>query len=204
VARNAILLLFAFTSLDDERPISEIAECLIHIWYSAFLPAGLLSSLKSRVSPLISAVCTEISNREPDDLHKHVWKFRSGSSFCLNLQKKEWHRLERSFNIPEGFGFEEAWKLRAATVMAPERADYRDRWYYKDATTSMRLAKHRFREDGLLLPFGHPRIGFDLPNPCVVSAPELVETTNLRKDIFPDTERLAYERQIGSSRWLAH
>lgn len=49
-------------------------------------------------------------------------------------------------------------------TLAPGRADYRDRWYFKDASPFMRVAKQRFREDGLLLPFGHPRIGFDIPN----------------------------------------
>ncbi|KAI1779113.1 hypothetical protein F4818DRAFT_403367 [Hypoxylon cercidicola] len=31
----------------------------------------------------------------------------------------------------------------------------------------MRVAKERFRKDGLVLPFGHPRLGFDYPNPTI-------------------------------------
>ncbi|KAF2714991.1 hypothetical protein K504DRAFT_395900 [Pleomassaria siparia CBS 279.74] len=171
VARNAILLLFAFTSLDQERPIPEIAEGLIHLWYSAFLPADLLSSLQSRVGTLISPVCIGIKDKATGTLHKKRWKFRSGSTLRLNLEKNEWLRLEQSLHVPEGLGFEEARKIRSATVMAPGRMDYRDRWYYKDATPSMRLAKQRFREDGLLLSFGHPRIGFDSPNPTLFQTP---------------------------------
>jgi hypothetical protein len=49
-------------------------------------------------------------------------------------------------------------------VVSPERADYRDRWYYKDAYLSMRLAKRKFRIDGLLLLFGHPRTDFNVSN----------------------------------------
>ncbi|KAF2875898.1 hypothetical protein BDV95DRAFT_285156 [Massariosphaeria phaeospora] len=165
VARNITLLLFAFTSLDDERPVSETAEGLIHLWYSAFLPNTLLDSVKARVGSLVKAVCTGIANKASGTLHKKRWKFRSGNTLHLSLQKKDWLRLGQFLHLPEGIGLEEARRLRCATVMAPERTDYRERWYYKDATPSMRLAKHRFREDGLLLPFGHPRIGFDTPNP---------------------------------------
>jgi hypothetical protein len=168
VARNAILLLFAFASLDNERPILEIAECLIHIWYSAFLPARLLSSLVSSVCPLITAVCTGLTNEALGTLHKKSWKFRCGT-LSLNLQKKAWLQLEQLLTVPEGLEFEEARKIRDATVMAPERKDYRDRWFNKDATPSMRVAKHQFREDGLLLPFGHPRTEFEPPNPYVLS-----------------------------------
>ncbi|KAF2644956.1 hypothetical protein P280DRAFT_504434 [Massarina eburnea CBS 473.64] len=171
VARNTILLLFAFASLDQERPITEIAECLIHLWYSAFLPASLVSSLRSRVGPLVSPTYNETAYKAQETIHKKMWKFRSGNTLLVNLQKKEWRRLEQFLHVPEGLGFEEAKKTRSATVMAPERTDYRDRWYYKDATPSMRLAKHRFREDGLLLPFGHPRSEFNSPNPTLFQTP---------------------------------
>ncbi|KAI1270313.1 hypothetical protein F5Y18DRAFT_367881 [Xylariaceae sp. FL1019] len=35
----------------------------------------------------------------------------------------------------------------------------------------MRLSKQRFRQDGLLLPFGHPRSGFKVPNPTLFQMP---------------------------------
>jgi len=60
---------------------------------------------------------------------------------------------------------EYAKEIRKATTLAPERADYRDRWYFKETFPFTRVAKQRFQEDGLLLPFGHPRQGFDVPNP---------------------------------------
>ncbi|CAJ2509989.1 Uu.00g058890.m01.CDS01 [Anthostomella pinea] len=65
----------------------------------------------------------------------------------------------------------EARKIQTAVILAPERTDYRDRWYYKDVTPFMRLSKQRFRQDGLLLPFGHPRSGFDLPSPTLFQTP---------------------------------
>ncbi|KAF2792338.1 hypothetical protein K505DRAFT_307801 [Melanomma pulvis-pyrius CBS 109.77] len=166
VARNAILLLFVLTSLEDpQRSITGIAESVIHIWYSALLPANLLSSLQSEVKPLIAAVCAKIAKRAPDAVLGKTWTFASGSTLRLSLRQQEWLRLERFSDVPTGFGVEEAKKVRAAIVLAPERMDYRERWYYKDTNPFMRLSKQRFREDGLLLPFGHPRMGFDVPNP---------------------------------------
>jgi hypothetical protein len=73
--------------------------------------------------------------------------------------------LHKFLDVPEGLTREDAGKIRAATNLAPERADYRDRWYFKDETHFRCIAKQRFREDGLLLPFGHPRQGFNIPNP---------------------------------------
>jgi len=174
VARNVILLLYGFTSIDDEQPTLHIAEALIHTWYSAFLPASLLSSLRSRVGSLINAVCTGISNKAPESVHKKTWKFRSGSTLRLSLQKQDWLRLERYLQVPKHLDFNEARKIRSVIVLAPERVDYRERWYYKDASPSMRLAKQRFREDGLLLPFGHPRVEFDTPNPYVLLVSNLL------------------------------
>lgn len=43
---------------------------------------------------------------------------------------------------------ESAAQIRTAVTLAPERADYRDRWYFKEASPAMRIAKQRFREDG--------------------------------------------------------
>jgi hypothetical protein len=205
VARNTILLLFAFTSLAQECPIPEIAEGLIHIWYSAFLPSSLASALQSRIAPLVSAVCSTIADKAPETLHRETWKFHSKNTLCLSLRRKEWLRLEEVLHVPEGLGFEKARKIRSDTVMAPARADYRDRWYYKDATPSMRLAKHRFRQDGLLLPFGHLRFEYTSPNPYVLSVPEFATTAiNFRKNTLPNPEYLAYGRQSGSSEWLVH
>lgn len=94
-----------------------------------------------------------------------TWTFTSGNTLRLVLRKEDWLILQTYLDIPDGLTKEEASNIRAATTLALERADYRDRWYFKDQTPFIRLAKQRFREDGLLLPFGHPRLGFNIPNP---------------------------------------
>lgn len=74
VARNAILLLLALTSQDStnlgetEEPNTptDIAEALIHIWYSASIPSSVLSLLQNRVKPLIVELCGRIADRPPN------------------------------------------------------------------------------------------------------------------------------------------
>jgi hypothetical protein len=54
----------------------------------------------------------------------------------LNLRKDEWLQLEHCLDASKELGFEEAKKIRAAIVLGPERLNYRERWYNKDATPS--------------------------------------------------------------------
>lgn len=49
-------------------------------------------------------------------------------------------------------------------MLAPEQVDYRDRWLYKKVSPVMRVARRRFWDDGILLPFGAQRSAFDTPN----------------------------------------
>ena len=172
VARNAILLLFALASLDATHSthspsLLNTVESLIYIWYSSFLPTKILSSLQSTVKPLLKAICVRASEKPNGTTLEHTWEFSTGSTLRLSLLKEQWLRMETFVDIPEELTFESATAIRSAVVLAPERADYRDRWYYKDATPFMRLSKQRFQEDGLLLPYGHPRNDFDKPNPYV-------------------------------------
>ncbi|KAI1764418.1 hypothetical protein GGR53DRAFT_322938 [Hypoxylon sp. FL1150] len=175
-ARNAILLLLILSTLDLQEAIQiniePLVDALIHVWYSAMITGDILSRLQSKVKPLIEEACQLTADRDPDDIVGKRWVFSMGATLCLNLRKAEWAHVLSLLDIPEHLTAESARRIRHATVLAPERADYRDRWYFKDATPSMRIAKERFREDGLVLPFGHPRHGFNIPNPTIYQAAE--------------------------------
>ncbi|OBT97521.1 hypothetical protein VE01_04562 [Pseudogymnoascus verrucosus] len=162
-----IALLFV-DSEETNTPL-DIAEALIHVWYSASISTSTLSLLQNRVKPLIVELCGKISDKPPNAVLAKTWKFSTGQTLRLVLKKKDWLRLQGFCDIPNGLTPENAAKIRRAVTLAPERADFRDRWYYKDASPSMRIAKQRFREDGLLLPFGNPRGDFDVPNPWLMS-----------------------------------
>jgi hypothetical protein len=163
------MLLLVFTSLQDtssgQTSYPSVAEALIHVWYSAFIPCSLLSMLKDKVGSLLRNTCTHTTQVMSDGLVRKTWTFSRDRILSITLRADQWPQIEAFLEVPAGLTEQAAKKIRAAVVMSPERADYRDRWYLKDAYPSMRLAKQKFRDDGLLLPFGHPRIAFDVPNP---------------------------------------
>jgi hypothetical protein len=172
VARNTVFLLLAVSqqaSTITNKPTapSETAEAMIHLWYSASIPSGVLARLNGVVKPLIEEVCNKIAKKPSDSVLGKTWEFSPGRTLRLVLRKTHWLQLRDFLEVPDGMTFEKASQIRTSVTLAPERADYRDRWYYKDCSPFMRVAKRRFREDGLLLPFGHPRKGFDIPNPYV-------------------------------------
>ena len=170
VARNTILLLLALTIQDSTTveasttPFST-AEALIHVWYSASISSYVLSLLQDRVKPLITEVCNKIANKTPSTALGKTWRFSDGRPLRLVLKQKDWLRLADFLDLPEGVGLEDAAAIRRAVTLAPERSDYRDRWFFKDSSPFMRIAKQKFREDGVLMPFGHPQTAFDKPNP---------------------------------------
>jgi hypothetical protein len=170
VARNTILLLLALTGQDsteaeeNSMPI-DLSAALMHVWYSASISSGIYSYLQHRVKPLITDVCNRAADKPSSDVLSETWSFSGDKTLCLALKKSEWLKLQRFLDIPGDVTHENAAQIRTAVTLSPERADYRDRWYFKDASPPMRIAKQRFREDGLLLPFGHPRKAFDIPNP---------------------------------------
>jgi len=169
VARNVVILLYILTSLEDGEPRdtdrnTDTVESVIHLWYSAFLPEDLADGCRRLVKPLFAEVCSDIRDKPASTMLGKTWEFGSQNNLRLVLSKELWIRLENYFDAVR-LSQEAANRIRTAVTLAPERKDFRDRWFFKDATRFARVAKQRFREDGLLLPFGHPRDRFTVPNP---------------------------------------
>ncbi|RAK96064.1 DUF4470 domain-containing protein [Aspergillus ibericus CBS 121593] len=116
----------------------EAVDNIIHLWYSAFMRESDIGYLQRRVHPLVEDVFV--------------------------LKKLSWDRLLSFIKVPAGPTVERARAIRAANTLAESRRDYRDR-HMCCLPPSHRIAFNKFREDGLLLPFGHPRHEFQVPNP---------------------------------------
>lgn len=159
VARNAIMLLVAFTA-DSQN---EAIDCMIHIWYSAFIRKYDLDILQQRIRPLIEKVCDKIKDKPANSALGKTWTFGQ-RSLRLVLEKSTWDSLLSFIEVPEGLTIEKANEIRTAVTLAESRVDYRDR-HFLFLSSSHRVARHRFRQDGLLLPFGAPRSEFQQPNP---------------------------------------
>ena len=159
VARNLILLLIGLTVEDD----NEAVECMIHVWYSAFLRASDMAILRDRILPMIDEVCREIQNNPPALILGKTWTFAQHS--CrIELTKESWEIVMLHVDHIRNLSAERASQIRSAAILAPNRLDDVEK-HMLALTPTQRICKQRFREDGLLLPFGASRLDSNVPNP---------------------------------------
>lgn len=158
VARNVILLL---TALHFGREVA--IPTILHLWYSALITEEMYRALRDDILPLIQEVCSKIREKPLASLQAKTWKYGT-RSVRLVLQKEQWDRLPSYLEVPSGLSAAQAHQIRIATMLAPERRDYIDRAMFT-RPPAMRVCTTRFREDGILLPFGSPRTNFNTPNP---------------------------------------
>ena len=158
VARNAILLLIA-----QHFSPEEATPMMLHMWYSALVPAQMLRSLRDNILPLIQEVCNEIRAGPAQSILSKTWTY-GARSLRLVLTKEQWDHLLPYFEIPDGLSVAQAQVIRLSTTLAPERKDYLERTLLSKPP-AWRVCSVKFRNDGMLLPFGSSRQEFDSPNP---------------------------------------
>ncbi|KAH8698962.1 hypothetical protein BGW36DRAFT_396585 [Talaromyces proteolyticus] len=152
MARNVILLLVALVVEKSE----DATDCIIHLWYSAVVRELDIEILHNRIRPLIE-------DKPSGSLLAKTWTF-GRCSLRIALKQSSWNHLLNLFNKPAGLTAEQAQRIRAANTLARSRRDYRDR-YMSCLSPIQRICFNKFRQDGLLLPFGFPRHDFREPNP---------------------------------------
>ncbi|QYS97447.1 MYND-type zinc finger protein samB [Trichoderma simmonsii] len=161
MARNVIILLIALVS-DN---IDEAVDCIIHVWYSALIRKSDLDMIQQKILPLVQDICEKVKDKDSHSLLGKTWRFGK-RSLRLILQKSQWARLLTYMKTPEGLTAERASRIRTAVTLAESKKDTLDR-HLAFQSPARRIAKHRFRQDGLLLPFGAPRHEFQEPNPTL-------------------------------------
>lgn len=159
VGRNAIMLLLALTEDDT----ATATENIIHLWYSAFIPQSLQDTLKGKIHDMVQTICVKIESKSPDIILGKTWTFGS-RSLRLVLAKKQWLKLLASLEPPHGLTTQRAQEVRRNVTLAPQRVDFRERKYFGQPP-GHRASAQKFREDGMLLPFGTPRDSLTIPNP---------------------------------------
>ncbi|KAI9903766.1 hypothetical protein N3K66_000295 [Trichothecium roseum] len=159
VARNIIILLIALVVEDP----NEAAECIIHVWYSALLRESDMAILRHRIRPLIVDLCNKSIKKPSNALLGKTWTFGK-HSLRVVLRKVAWNRLVCYLDPVLGLTVERAHKVRTGVTMSEHRKDRLERGIFA-SKPFYRVALVKFREDGLLLPFGAPRSEFTVPNP---------------------------------------
>ncbi|KAF5713300.1 SET MYND domain-containing protein [Fusarium globosum] len=165
VARNAIILLITFTAGDENEAI----DCIIHIWYSSSIRKSDHAILEERIRPLIQTVCDKIKSKPADRVLGKTWTFGK-RSLRLVLTKAAWDKLLSYATIPEGLTMERANQIRKAVTLAESHFDFLER-HYLCAIPSHRVPQQRYREDGILQPFGAQRSEVTILNPTFFQPP---------------------------------
>lgn len=158
VARNVVMLLLTLTTADDQAA----AETVLHVWYSAFIRPIDFQRLES-LRPLIEDVCHKIAGRGAGSLQAKTFTIGS-CSLRVVLKKEQWTALLTYLGVPKGLTTKQAHSVRVAVTQAPHRVDFRHRELALQQPEH-RVCKEKFREDAILVPFGHSREEFTTPNP---------------------------------------
>ncbi|KAF7718076.1 Uncharacterized protein PECH_002412 [Penicillium ucsense] len=165
IARSIILLLIA-VFVDD---IDQAIECMIHVWYSAFIRLSDSELLHTQIKPMLERVRNTIKDKDPESLRAKTWT-RGNRSIKVVLKQRTWMTLPRMLDRANQINPIDAFASRRATVLCRHRWDHRDGFMMK-LPPKQRTAHVRYLLHGLLLPFGHNRVEFVVPNPFLYRMP---------------------------------
>ena len=156
VHRNVLILLIAML-----RPPVQAAELMLHLWYSARLTEALEKAIEELVRPLIADVVEKIKNRRDEIVQSKTWSFGL-CSMTVCLTKEQWEALLEMLDTKHSAS--KAEHERLGIVLNASRKDNLDR-HLLNLQPSRRLASIRFRETGILLPYGVCVDAYCKPNP---------------------------------------
>jgi hypothetical protein len=159
VARNLMLLLISFNFAPDVASLM-----MLHVWYSAFLPKNTIDDIKNKISPIL----VEFLLSGATELLEGKWTHNNNNDATLHakLDRGDWIRVLGYCLGKSGISFGEANALRRSVLFEKSREDYKDRHSFM-LPPPWRLAKLRFREYGILVPFSASCEEFNVPNPSV-------------------------------------
>ncbi|KAI0158131.1 hypothetical protein GGR57DRAFT_500248 [Xylariaceae sp. FL1272] len=150
VARNLIYLLIFFVQNDARLA----AEYLLHTWYSVLLTDVCYDLLRNTIRPMIEDICDKMEEKLESALAGHTWHFGHCSPRCRSNPRQL------------------AQQKRRDVMLAPIRIDNMDQMLCNKSSPAEKQAAMRFREDGILVPFGHSRRDFTIPNPAFFASQE--------------------------------
>ena len=108
-------------------------------------------------------MCSKISEKPDSVLLAKTWKF-GNRSLRMVLAKTVWSSVLGHLSVPASLTGPKAREIRVGITLAEQRVNYQDHHLFSLPPAS-RIGIVKYREDGILLPFGHPRHEFSTPNP---------------------------------------
>lgn len=191
-ARNFIILLVAFTF-----PPEKASNMILHLWYSAFLPELMVSSLREDILPLTK----DLTPFNQEDSSGHIMQGRwlcNNSTLNANLPQRTWDQVVSCCSGVSNISYDDAVGRMRFVTLGHGRRDFRDRAALR-LPPSWRLSELKFRKDGVLLPFGASNKVFNTPNPLVPPFSVFEISTNEEQAFFRDCGRMANARLCESA-----
>ncbi|KAG8525730.1 uncharacterized protein KY384_000490 [Bacidia gigantensis] len=160
-ARNVILLLMSVMVVSEDLP-----EMMLHLWYSARIPAKLANILREDITPLVATVVQKIQSRDETTVQAKTW-LKGTVSLRVCLLKHQWEFILKTLTTELTLVGSES--NRKAVVLHDTRIDYRER-HDLNLSPPLRSCAHKLRVTGVLLPFGSCDQRFNMPNPTLFDA----------------------------------
>lgn len=165
VARNVSMLLLL--AIED---VQVSADTIIHLWYSSRMKPSHIASIETHVLSIVNDVVSKITSKVKSTLHAKTVVLGK-AHIRIILTKKEWTIMQSI--LSRNVDSKAAEKSRRDIVLA--REDYVDRSLNLVRNgLHRRLCMLRFRERGILLPFGSSSAEYTQVNPYVVNLHLLV------------------------------
>ncbi|QLI69201.1 uncharacterized protein G6M90_00g055530 [Metarhizium brunneum] len=149
------------------------AEALIHLWYSAKLPLALWRHIEVVMKRYYYDFdeCFENAKRDQQSVcddgvgYDVTYQMSWGGGqvkYVGNLFEHQWRLISKVLKPTEQMSTDQAAIVR---VLDAEKSCEPLKVAASRMTPSRTAGLMKWRTDGLLLPFGHPTDGFDMPNP---------------------------------------
>lgn len=163
----ARLVLTALLLTDDSFDPITNAEAVVHLWYSAKLPSSLFNHIELvAAEPLLTAMedldklCAEHRISEVNSFP--VTMPRRGKSVVIDINRTQWSQIIRFVKISKHTNVDNASIIRGWDCKNYSEPLHR---VLRRMTPVRATGMMRWRSDGLLLPYGHPREEFNILNP---------------------------------------
>ena len=147
--------------LAAQLPPVDAAELILHIWYSGRLSQSMLAAIEKYVKEPVADVVTKIKGISDVNMQSKKWTY-GAVTMTVCLYKSQWITLLQILEAKHEVQKTE--EERRKVVLAPTRIDYRERELYS-LSGPRRMCSTKFRETGILAPFGSCLDQFDCSNP---------------------------------------
>lgn len=164
-AARTFFALSLLTARDHDPVVN--AEACIHMWYSARMPRALRDHVQSTVRENLGGTLEDVvavgaaRGVSPTHSCRLSWSI-ANLSVVTELRQSQWIAVRNHLVPCEGIGLSQSLILRY--VDARRRSESPCRFLAR-MTRSRALGLMKWHDDGLLLPYGHPRDAFDTLNP---------------------------------------